>query len=220
MLSVFRNLRWSSNAATSWNSDAWREAHEHVSETPHNPKGHILGVVGLGNIGFTIPKKVHAALSMRILYHDLIRKSEDREKAVQATFCPTLDGLLSEADCVVLATPFGGQKLITGKVLKKFKKGSRFVNVARGMLVDEDALAEALQAGDLLAAGLDVHLDEPNVHPGLAKMRNVSMTCHNAGGATETRIGFERLAMENVQRVLTGLEALTPVNKHLLHPTE
>ena len=170
----------------------------------------------MGNIGFTIARKVHAAFGMKIYYHDLYRKSQDQEKAVEAIFVPTLEDIVGLADCVILATPFGGQKLITADVLRKFKNGSRFVNIARGALVDEVALADALESNNLFAAGLDVHFDEPNVNPRLGEMRNVSVTCHNAGGAMETRIGFERLAMENVQRVLSGQEPLTPVNKHLM----
>ena len=216
ILSVFRNLTWSALAARSLDRDQWLEAHENVPNTAHNPRGHVVGIIGLGNIGYTIAKKAYAALGVKILYHDLYRKGEDQEKAVEAKFCETIDELVSLADCTVLATPFRGQKLITADLLKKFKKGSRFVNIARGTLVDEEALADALDSGHLLAAGLDVHFDEPNVNPRLGKMRNVSVTCHNAGGALETRIGFERLAMENVMKILKGEEPLTPVNKHMM----
>ena len=216
ILSVFRNITWSALAARSLNADQWREAHRRVPETSHNPRGHILGMIGMGNIGFTIARKTYAAFGIKICYHDLVRKSESQERAVGAKFFPTLGGLLAAADGIVLATPLGGQKLITADVLKEFKKGSRFVNIARGTLVDEEALADALESGYISAAGLDVHLDEPNVNPRLAQMRNVSLTCHNAGGAMETRIGFEKLAMENVQRVLSGQDALTPVNKHMM----
>ena len=216
ILSVFRNITWSALAARSLDAVIWREAHKRVPETAHNPRGRILGIIGMGNIGFTIAKKTYAAFGVKIYYHDLYRKSAEQESAVEATFCSTLDKLLAVGDCVVLATPFGGKKLITPDLLKKFKNGARFVNIARGTLVDEEALAGALDSGHLLAAGLDVHFNEPNVNLRLAKMRNVSVTCHNAGGAVETRIGFERLAMENVGRVLSGQEALTPVNKRMM----
>jgi lactate dehydrogenase-like 2-hydroxyacid dehydrogenase len=215
ILSVFRNITWSAMAAKSLNSAVWCEAHRHVPETAHNPRGHIVGIVGLGNIGYTIARKAHAAFGVRIFYHDLYRKSEGQEAAVGATFCSTVEKLVSVADCIVLATPFEGRKLVTAELLRKFKEGSRFVNVARGPLVDEEALADALDSGRIFAAGLDVHAEEPQVNERLGRMKNVSITCHNAGGAVETRVGFERLAMENVKRVLNGEDALTPVNKYL-----
>ena len=111
---------------------------------------------------------------MKIYYQDLYRKSTEQENTIDASFCQTLDGLLAVADCIVLATPFAGSKLITKETLAKFKKGSKFVNIARGTLVDEDALVDALKSGHLSAVGLDVHDNEPNVNKELAKMRNVT----------------------------------------------
>lgn len=111
---------------------------------------------------------------MKIYYQDLYRKSAEQEKAIDASYCESLDGLLAVADCVVLATPFGGSKLITKETLAKFKKDAKFVNIARGTLVDEAALVDALKSGQLSAAGLDVHENEPNVNNELAKMRNVT----------------------------------------------
>lgn len=111
---------------------------------------------------------------MKIYYQDLYRKSTEQEKTVNASYCESLDELLAVADCVVLATPFGGSKLITRETLAKFKCGAKFVNIARGTLVDEVALVDALKSGQLSAAGLDVHENEPHVNQELAKMRNVT----------------------------------------------
>lgn len=117
---------------------------------------------------------------MKIYYYDLYRKSNEQETLVNASFCKSLDELLATADCIVLATPFGGSKLITRETLAKFKKGAKFVNIARGSLVDEAALVEALKSGQLSAAGLDVFENEPNVNQELAKMRNVTYVTSNA----------------------------------------
>lgn len=111
---------------------------------------------------------------MKIYYQDIFRKSPELEKAIDASYCESLDELLAIADCIVLATPFGGAKLINKETLAKFKKGSKFVNIARGKLVDEPALVDALKSGHLSAAGLDVFDNEPQVHLELTKMRNVT----------------------------------------------
>ncbi|KAF2021512.1 hypothetical protein BU24DRAFT_383577 [Aaosphaeria arxii CBS 175.79] len=216
LLSVFRNLIWSAEAAKSGDVEQFKDAHKNQKETAYNPRGHTVGIIGLGNIGYTIAEKAFRGFGMKVLYHDIVRKSEVQESAVQATYYPELDEMLAVADCVVLATPFFGSILITTERLAKFKRGSRFVNIARGTLVDEDALVSALKSGHIFAAGLDVHANEPHVHQELTKMRNVTLTCHNAGGAWDTASGFESLAMENIEAFLLNGQALTPVNAHLI----
>ena len=216
ILSVFRNLTWSHLAARSGDTEQWLDAHVNATMTAHNPRDHILGIIGLGNIGYTIAQKAVAAFGMKIHYFDVVRKSRQQEEAVDATYVDNLESLLRISDCVLLATPFGGKKIIDADSLAMFKQGSRFVNIARGTLVSEDALVEALKSGRLFAAGLDVFENEPNIHPELREMRNVTVTAHNAGGAIETNYGFERLAMENVEQMLISGKALTPVNAHLI----
>lgn len=128
----------------------------------------------MSNKPSTIARKAYACFGMKIFYQDLHRKSKEQEEAINASFCKDLADLLAISDCVVLATPFGGSKLITKGTLAKFKKGSKFVNIARGSLVDESALVDALKSGHLSAAGLDVHENEPNVNKDLTQMRNVT----------------------------------------------
>lgn len=203
-------------AARSLSAVQFNDAHYNLPVRSHNPRGHTLGIIGLGDIGFAIAKKVEAALGMRILYNDIVRK-ELQEQEVSATFCPNLETMLSESDCVLIATPFAGKQLVTADLLRLFKPGSRLVNIARGSLIDEDALAEALEEGKLTAVGMDVHAQEPTVNERLAQNWNVTMTSHNGGGAFETIVGFERLAMENVDAVLNGREPLSAVNAYLIH---
>ncbi|KAF4450067.1 hypothetical protein F53441_6772 [Fusarium austroafricanum] len=215
IISVFRNMQWS-NMAARGSEDEFRDAHAHTQQTAFNPSGHTLGVIGLGNIGYKIATKAYKAFGMRIAYYDPYPKSPEQEAAIEATNYPKLEDMLAIADCVVLAAPgAGGKKILGRQEIFKMKKGSRLVNVARGSLVDEEAVADAMDSGHLFAVGLDVFEDEPRPNPRLQKMRNASLTCHTAGGALETTIGFERLAMENVMNVLEGREAITPVNKHL-----
>ena len=155
---------------------------------------------------------------MNILYHDVARKSAPQEAELAALFYPDLDEMLRVSDCVIVATPASpdGEKMITTGRLQCFKQGSRFVNIARGSLVDEEAVADAVESGRVAAVGLDVHEHEPNVNPRLKGLRQVTLTAHNAGGTLQTHMGFEELAMRNIDAVLKGLEPLTPVNKHLM----
>ncbi|KAJ9136897.1 D-mandelate [Pleurostoma richardsiae] len=216
IISVFRNMQWTNMAARARDPAQFLDAHHNSPFTAHNPRGHVLGVIGLGNIGYTIAQKAYRAFGMKIIYYDPFPKSAEQEAAIEARRVPELNDMLAEADCVVLAAPGGGGKIIDAERLTKMKKGARLVNIARGSLVDTDAVADSMEAGHLFAVGLDVHEDEPNVNPRLVGMRNATLTCHTAGGALETNIGFERLSIENVMAVLAGKPPLTPVNKHLM----
>lgn len=215
LISVFRQMTWSSLAARSNSSSQWREAHEQVPFASHNPRGHTLGIVGLGNIGFAIAKKVNAALGMRLIYYDVLRKGPETEREAGATYHENLETLLKESDCVLLATP-GGPPLLNSRTLSLLPPGARVVNVARGSLIDEDALADALESKHLSAAGLDVSAHEPNVSERLSRMRNVTLTSHTGGGSVQTVEAFERLVMLNVEAVLEGREPLTAVNHHYI----
>ncbi|EAW11759.1 D-mandelate dehydrogenase-like dehydrogenase [Aspergillus clavatus NRRL 1] len=218
ILAVFRNLAWSHQAAHSLSPQRFLDAHQNSPLTALNPRGRTLGIIGLGQIGYTIAKKAHAAFGMKIAYNDLFRKSPELERAVDAQFVADLDDLLGQADCVIVATPFAGKTLVDAERLRRFKRGARFINIARGSLVDEEALLQALDNGQILAAGLDVHASEPYVHPRLATHSRVMMMSHNAGGTVDTHVGFERLAMENIEGFLLRGKALTPVNLHLTKP--
>jgi lactate dehydrogenase-like 2-hydroxyacid dehydrogenase len=157
---------------------------------------------------------------MTILYNDVVRMSSAIEDSVSATYFAQLDDMLAVADCVIVATPFGGTKVLNATNMRKMKPGSRIVNIARGKLVDEEALVSALESGQLFAAGLDVHYDEPNVNPKLAKMKNVELLSHTAGAAVESHVGFERLGMENILSYLETGKAITAVNAHLINKSK
>ncbi|KAI9771026.1 MAG: hypothetical protein M1835_006479 [Candelina submexicana] len=217
ILSTFRNFTWSALAARSTDAEQFRDANRNIAEVSHNPNGYALGIIGMGNIGYRIAQKATLAFGLKILYNDLYRKTPKMEAAVGATYYEKLDHMLAAADCIVVATPFGGTKLLNGSNISKLKRGSRLVNIARGKLIDEEALVAALESGQLIAAGLDVHYDEPNVNPKLAKMRNVELLSHTAGASVESHVGFERLGMENILTFFKTGKALTPVNAHLIN---
>jgi lactate dehydrogenase-like 2-hydroxyacid dehydrogenase len=197
VLSVYRLFGWSIEAARSCNVIRFIDASTNIAARTHNPNGSTLGVVGMGRIGFRAAQKLVAACEMRVAYHDIVRFPE-REKELGARWCETLEELLGSSDCVLLATPFRGSTLLSHAQFKQFRHGARLVNVARGGLVDEDALYEALVQGVVGAAALDVHAGEPRVDARLAEMRNVIVTAHTAGASVESHVGFERMGMENL----------------------
>jgi lactate dehydrogenase-like 2-hydroxyacid dehydrogenase len=171
-----------------------------------------LGIIGLGKIGYRIAQKAQTAFGMKILYNDIARMSPEMERSVDAQFFDQLDDMLATADCIVLATPFAGEKVLNRDKIAKMKPGSRLVNIARGKLVDEEALVSALESGTIVAAGLDVHYDEPHVNPKLARMTNVELLTHIAGSSVESHVGFERIGMENIQSFFDTGKAISPVN--------
>tara|TARA_R110002003_G_scaffold250_2_gene17718 strand:- start:2653 stop:3219 length:567 start_codon:yes stop_codon:yes gene_type:complete len=179
----------------------------------HNPNGSVLGIVGLGRIGLRIAEKATRAFEMKVKYYDVVRM-EDREKSVGAEYCETLEELLRASDCILLATPFSGSTLLSTTQFAHFKPGSRLVNIARGKLIDEEALNAALDDGTITAAGLDVHANEPLVDRKLAERKNVMLMSHTAGASVESHIGFERLGMENLIGWLASGEkgVVSPVN--------
>lgn len=197
ILSCFRAITRSFLAARSCDHDQFRNANQNIAAVTHNPNGSTLGIVGLGRIGMRVAEKAARAFEMKIAYYDVVRMS-DREKEIGARWCETLEELLSTSDCVLLATPFSGETLLSAKEFSQFKHGARLVNIARGKLVDEEALNVALDNGTISAAGLDVHANEPYVNKKLAERSNVMVLSHTAGASVESHVGFERLGMENL----------------------
>jgi lactate dehydrogenase-like 2-hydroxyacid dehydrogenase len=216
ILSAFRRFSWSSLCARSLDPDKFLDAHRNIAATTHNPNGHVLGIIGLGKIGYRIAEKAHQSFGMNIMYHDIVRMSQAIEESVGAEFVADLHELLSKSDCSLLATSYSGKILLQREHFASMKQGSRFINIARGKLVDEEALITALQSEHLFAAGLDVHFNEPHVDPRLAKMSNVELQCHTAGASVASHIGFERLGMENILSWLKTGEAINPVNLNWL----
>lgn len=216
IISSFRCFSWSSQAARSLDPDQFVDANKNLAPVSLNPKGHTLGIIGFGQIGRRTAEKAYLALNMKVIYYDIVQMPQELESVSNATYHQSMDTLLAESDCVVVATPFSGETLLNASLISKMKKGSRLVNIARGKLLDESALIDALKRGQLSAAGLDVHFNEPHVNKELGKMKMVEILSHNAGASLDSHIGFERLGMENIISFLQNGKAITPVNQHLL----
>jgi glyoxylate reductase len=160
--------------------------------------GATLGVVGFGRIGRAVARR-GAGFGMRVLHHA-------RRDTGEAGYVADLDELLAEADVVSLHVPLSPatRHLIGQRELALMKPTAVLVNTARGPVVDEQALAEALERGEIFAAGLDVFEEEPRVHPRLLEAPRVVLLPHVGSGSRQTRTRMARLAAEGVRAVLAG----------------
>jgi glyoxylate reductase len=172
--------------------------------------GKKLGIVGLGRIGRAVARRAKG-FGMEILYHNRSRK-EDAEKELGARYLD-LDDLLRESDFVSIHTPLTDdtRHLIGERELGLMQDTSVLVNTSRGPVVDETALAGALEAGRIFAAGLDVYEEEPKVNPKLLERENAVLAPHIGSATIETRDRMARLAAENLAAVLRGEEPKSPV---------
>ncbi len=169
--------------------------------------GARLGIVGLGRIGKAIAQRA-SAFGMSIAY-----TARTEKKDLGFKFYPTAAALAAQVDFLVAITPGGeGTKhLINAEVLKALGPRGFLINVARGSVVDEDALIEALSNGTIAGAGLDVYVNEPHVPPALLRFGNVVLTPHMASATTETRQAMADLAFANMQAGISGQPLRTPV---------
>jgi glyoxylate reductase len=169
-------------------------------------KGKQLGLVGFGRIGRAVAAKA-AAFGMRVAY-----TGPTRRDASAADFM-SFDRLLHTSDVVSLHVPLtdATRHLVDGRALARMKRSAYLVNTSRGPVVDEAALAWALQQHLIAGAALDVFENEPAVHPDLLGLENVLLVPHLGSATSETRAAMARLAVENVLAVLSGRPPLTPV---------
>ncbi len=170
--------------------------------------GKTLGIVGMGRIGQAVARRA-TGFDMRILYHD-IEPVASVEESYNARFVG-LEELLQESDFVTLHAPLTDETrhMIGERELGLMRKTAYLINTARGPLVDEKALVEALKDGVIAGAGLDVYEDEPWLAPGLAKLPNAVLLPHLGSATLETRSKMAEMAAGNV---LAALQGETPPN--------
>jgi glyoxylate reductase len=169
-------------------------------------RGKQLGLVGVGRIGRAVAAKA-PAFGMRVVY------TEQREIDLPGAESMSLDRLLNTSDVVSLHVPLlpETRHLIDKRALTRMKRSAYLINTARGPVVDEAALAWALQQNLLAGAALDVYENEPAIDADLLRLENVLLVPHMASGTTETRTAMADLAANNVLAVLSGRPPLTPV---------
>jgi lactate dehydrogenase-like 2-hydroxyacid dehydrogenase len=189
--------------------EGWRKPYGMPDLLGMRANGRTLGIVGMGRIGQAVARRARG-FDMRVLYYDRTRLPPDREEG--AEYVTSFEALLPRCEILSLHLPGGGAgPLMTREAFALLPRGAVFVNTARGSLVDEDALIEALQSGHLFAAGLDVYRREPDFDLRLAALPNVFLTPHVASATVETRDAMGFLALDNIAAVLAGRPPITPV---------
>ncbi|KFY72186.1 hypothetical protein V499_07653 [Pseudogymnoascus sp. VKM F-103] len=178
----------------------------------NDPSGKTLGILGMGRIGKAVAQRARA-FGMNIIYYT--RTKPTTTEAEEGTYVG-FDELLSTSDVISVHVPlFAATKhLISKPEIDKMKKGIVIVNTARGAIIDESAMADALESGHITSVGLDVYEKEPIVNEKLISNERALLVPHLGTHTAETLAKMERMAMENARRAISGEQLLTPVPEH------
>ena len=170
-----------------------------------------LGILGMGRIGQALARRA-AGFAMPVIYHNRSRLPEAVETECRATYVAR-DQLFAQADHVILVLPYTPENhhTVGAAELAAMKPTATLTNIARGGLIDEDALADALAAGRLAGAGLDVFEGEPSINPRLLALDRVALTPHLGSATRDTRLAMGLLAIDNLIEALSGRTPPNPV---------
>ena len=178
-----------------------------------DPRYLTLGIFGLGAIGQAVARRV-APFGMRIIYHKRTPLPADLEQQLNATYV-SFDELIETSDVLTLHVPLTDET--RGRIgrheFARMRPGVFIVNTARGAVMDEDALTEALQSGHVAGVGLDVTVNEPDVPQALREHPRALILPHIASATRQTRGGMMRMALDNAAAVLDGKPPINPVNQ-------
>ena len=173
--------------------------------------GSRLGILGMGRIGQKIAK-VAKSLGMIIHYHNRSKLNEDKEQG--ATYHDTLKGLLSVSDVLSICCPASKETIdmINKETIEYLPKGAIVTNVARGDIVDDDAMIDALERRKVYAVGLDVYKNEPNLNPGYLKHKSAFILPHLGSATKDTRTAMANLAIDNLDEFFRTGSCINKVN--------
>ena len=179
--------------------------------------GATLGILGMGRIGQGIARRGSHGFGMNVIYHNRSRLDAATEAECKARYV-SKEELFKTADHLVLVLPYSAAShhIVGAAEIALMKPTATLVNIARGGIVDEDALVQALRDQRIAAAGLDVFEGEPKVNPGLLTVPNVVLTPHIASSSVPTRKAMAKLAADNLIEFLTKGKALTPLNPQVI----
>jgi len=164
----------------------------------------VLGIVGLGRIGQVVARRA-AGFQMEVLYHDVRRAAPEIEAACRATYVPKAE-LFHRADIVTIHIPYSREThhAVGAPEIALMKKSAILIHAARGGVLDDAALVEALRKGAIAGAGLDVFEGEPALHPGFRELGNVVLSPHIASSSENTRFKMAMMAAENLVAALSS----------------
>ncbi len=184
--------------------DGWRPMHMLSTKVT----GKKLGFIGFGRIAQAVAQKAHFGFGMQLSFYDPYPPSDDVIKKFSATKLDSVEEVLKDADFVTLHVPGGGSNtnLMNQERFALMKQSAFLINTARGDVVDEPALVQALKDGVIAGAGMDVFAKEPNVTEDLLSMENVVMFPHLGSATTETRVAMGMCSLDNVQAFFDGKE--------------
>lgn len=168
--------------------------------------GKTLGILGFGRIGRAVAHRAHHGFGMKILFHDPFPPPDEDIRAVAAEARDCVEAVLAESNFVSLHCPAIPETyhLIGADTLKAMKPGAILINTSRGDVVDEAALVDALKAGTITAAGLDVYEREPQVSEGLLSLENVVLFPHLGSASRETRVAMGMTVIKNAKAFFAG----------------
>jgi len=187
------------NAANTWNgwSPTWMLGHRIF--------GKRLGIIGMGRIGQAVARRAKA-FGLQIHYHNRHRVPEETEQELEATYWDSLDQMLARMDIISVNCPHtpATYHLLSARRLKLLKPTAYIVNTARGEVIDENALARMVEAGQIAGAGLDVFEHEPAVNPKLLQSERVVVLPHTASATLEGRVDMGEKVIINIKTFLDG----------------
>jgi glyoxylate/hydroxypyruvate/2-ketogluconate reductase len=193
---------------TRWSYDMFAGADVH---------GSTLGILGMGRIGQGIAKRGAHGFGMNVIYHNRSRLAPELEAQCKARYV-SKEELLKTADHLVLVLPYSPEShhTIGAAEIALMKRTANLINIARGGIVDDAALAKALREKQIAGAGLDVYEGEPKLNPDLLTLPNVVLTPHIASATVPTRKAMADLAADNLIAFLVNGKPLTPLNPEVL----
>ncbi|AMP39687.1 MULTISPECIES: 2-hydroxyacid dehydrogenase [Ralstonia solanacearum species complex] len=199
----------------------WQKTGIHDQMLGSDIYGATLGILGMGRIGQAIARRAALGFEMQVIYHNRSPLTAETEARAHARYVDK-DTLLRESDHLILVLPYSPEAhhTIGAAELARMKPTATLINIARGGIVDDEALAQALRRGTIAAAGLDVFEGEPRIHPGLLALNNVVLTPHIGSASVNTRRAMAALTVDNLIAALGyGPQAgqpPTPVNPQVL----
>ncbi|WP_306114063.1 MULTISPECIES: D-glycerate dehydrogenase [unclassified Roseovarius] len=203
LLAAARRIGEGERETRAGNWEGWRPTHMIGKKV----SGATLGIVGFGRIGQAMAKRAHFGFGMKIVFQDAWQVPDDiKASAGNATQLGSINEVAAHSDFLSLHCPGGADtfKLINAEVFGAMKKGCILVNSARGDVVDEDALFDALDSGKLTAAGLDVYMGEPALDPRFLKYDNLVLAPHLGSATDGTRNAMGHRAIDNLEAFLAG----------------